>query len=358
MGHYLIKRLLLIFPTLIGIFLLNFIITQLAPGGPIEQTIARIRGAESEHTGMEFSANIDSETNALYKRYSLAKGLPADFIRDLEKQYGFDKPFWTRFWEMLKRYLSFDFGKSYYQETPVSELIKQKLPTSLTLGFGSIFCIYGLGILLGIYKSLKEGSFFDTASSTVLIFLYSLPSFLLGVFMIVLFSGGSYFDIFPLRGITSDEWDTFSIWQKVKDYFWHITLPISSIVLTNLSSLIFLTKNSFLDEMGRLYVVTARAKGLERSKILSHHIFRNASLPLVAKLPGILSHIILGSNLMIEIVFSLDGLGLLGFEAASTRDYPVMFGCLYIFTLISLVLHLIGDFIYALVDPRVSFEGL
>ncbi len=358
MTAYITKRLLLIFPTLLGVLFINFLIVQITPGGPIEQMIARMRGSTDESFSNEPSQVAQSQEAAdVYSRYTIAKGLPPEFVKNLEKQYGFDQPFLKRFWKMIKDYATFDLGNSYYREVPVIDLILSKLPTSLTLGFWSIFFIYAFSIPLGVQKALRDGSMFDVASSTVLIILYAIPSFLLGILFIIFFAGGNYFDWFPLRGLTSEDWSTLSIFHKITDYLWHIMLPISAIVLTSLASTTLLTKNSFLDEMAKPYVTTARAKGLTRKQILYKHILRNASIPLFAKFPHVFMQIILGSNLMIEIMFSLDGLGLLGFEAASNRDYPVMFGALYLFTLLSLVLHLVGDILYSLLDPRISFEA-
>lgn len=355
---YILKRILLIFPTLLGVLFINFLIVQITPGGPIEQMIAKLR-TQSEDTfpdNASLSSVAQDDNNEIYNRYTIAKGLPPEFIKDLEKQYGFDRPFGERFWKMVKDYLKFDLGKSYFREIPVSKLILAKLPVSLTLGFWSVLFIYLISIPLGIQKAVHDGSTFDIISSTALIILYAIPAFLLAVLFIIFFAGGNYFDWFPLRGLLSEEWHSFSLWHKITDYLWHITLPIAAIVLTGLAGITLLTKNSFLDEMGKQYVITARSKGLTRKQILYAHIFRNACIPLFAKFPQILMHIILGSNLLIEIMFSLDGLGLMGFEAAMNRDYPLMFGALYLFTLLSLALHLLGDLLYTVLDPRINFE--
>ncbi|MEI8320456.1 MAG: microcin C ABC transporter permease YejB [Alphaproteobacteria bacterium] len=355
---YILKRLLLIFPTLLGVLFINFLLVQMTPGGPIEQMIARTRGMADENFTSDHPQESTPQADAdLYKKYAVGKGLPPEFIRDLEKQYGFDQPFLSRFWKMMKDYMTFNLGKSYFREVPVSDLIFSKLPTSLTLGFWSIFLIYALSIPLGIRKALKDGDLFDVASSTILIILYAIPSFLVGIMFIVFFAGGNYFDWFPLRGLVSEDWESFSLFHKITDYLWHIVLPISAIVLTGLASITLLTKNSFLDEISKQYVVTARSKGLTRKQILYRHIFRNASIPLFAKFPHAFMQIILGSNLLIEIMFSLDGLGLLGFDAAYNRDYPVMFGSLYLFTLLSLFLHLVGDILYSVLDPRINFKA-
>ncbi|MFN7662276.1 MAG: microcin C ABC transporter permease YejB [Alphaproteobacteria bacterium] len=348
---YILKRLALLFPTLFFILLVNFLIVQITPGGPIDQMLAKISGmVEGAGSGELTESGEESDT------YRGARGLPQDFIVELEKQYGFDKPPVERFFLIVKNYLKFDFGHSYFRQISVGDLIKEKLPVSLSLGLWSTLLIYLISIPLGIFKAVRDGSRFDTASSIVMVFLYAIPSFLFALLLIILFAGGSYWDWFPLRGLSSDNWETLSWFEKIKDYFWHICLPIASIVICGLANLTLLTKNAFIEEIQKQYVITARSKGLDKQAILYKHVFRNAVLPLVARFPGAFITIFFSSNLLIEILFSLDGLGLLGFEAAVNRDYPVMFGTLYIFTLLSLFLHIVGDILYSLIDPRINFE--
>lgn len=348
---YILKRLAFLFPTLFFILLVNFLIVQITPGGPIDQMLAKISGmVEGGGSGELTESGEESAT------YRGARGLPQDFIVELEKQYGFDKPPVERFFLMVKNYLKFDFGHSYFRQISVGDLIKEKLPVSLSLGLWSTLLIYLISIPLGVFKAVRDGSRFDTGSSIVMVFLYAIPSFLFALLLIILFAGGSYWDWFPLRGLSSDNWETLSWFEKIKDYFWHICLPIASIVICGLANLTLLTKNAFIDEIQKQYVITARSKGLDKHAILYKHVFRNAVLPLVARFPGAFITIFFSSNLLIEILFSLDGLGLLGFEAAVNRDYPVMFGTLYIFTLLSLFLHIVGDILYSLIDPRINFE--
>lgn len=349
---YVLWRLLLIFPTLFFVLLINFLLVQITPGGPIDQIIAKASGMIE---GGISDTLIDSGTESS-STYRGARGLPQEFIAELEKQYGFDKPPMERFFLMVKSYLAFDFGQSYFRQVSVWGLIKEKLPVSLSLGFWSTLLIYLISIPFGILKATKDGSRFDTVSSVGMVFLYAIPSFLLALLLIILLAGGSYLDWFPLRGLSSDDWESLGFFQKIVDYLWHIFLPITSIVICGLASVTLLTKNSFIEEIQKQYVITARSKGLDRKAILYKHIFRNAMLPLVARFPSAFITIFFTSNLLIEIIFSLDGLGFLGFEAAVNRDYPVMFGTLYIFTLLSLFLHVAGDILYSIIDPRINFE--
>ena len=356
MFAYALRRILLLIPTLFAIILVNFVIVQAAPGGPVDQLIAqlkgtaggtldRVSGGGSEVLG---SGSGNSQTRG-------ARGLNPDFIADLNKLYGFDKPAPERFWLMLKGYLKFDFGNSFYLGQPVIKLIVDKLPVSISLGLWTTLLTYLISIPLGIRKAVRDGSAFDIWSSAVVIVGYAIPGFLFAVLLIVLFAGGSYLSWFPLRGLTSDDWESFSWAHRIADYFWHITLPVLSLVISGFASLTMLTKNCFLEEINKQYVVTARAKGLSEHRVLYGHVFRNAMLLVIAGFPAAFIGILFTGALLVEVIFSLDGLGLLGFQAAIGRDYPIMFGTLYIYTLIGLVLKLVSDLSYMLVDPRIDF---
>lgn len=354
MKNYIIKRLLLIPITLFGILLINFAIIQLAPGGPVEYMLAQYKGMHTSATG-----NINSGIpNANEQKYQGAKGVPSDLVKELEKQFGFDKPVHVRFIKMIKDYISFDFGKSYYKDKTVIELIKERLPISISLGLWSTILIYLIAIPLGIKKAKEDGEQFDIISSFIIFIGSAIPVFLFAVLLIVLFAGGTYFNIFPLKGLTSDGWENFSLFHKIIDYFWHITLPTVCIVIGGVASLTMLTKNSFIDELSKQYVLTARAKGIPENKILYKHVFRNAMMIIIAGIPSLLIKILFTGSLLIEIIFSLNGMGLLGYEAIMTRDYPVVFGTLYIFALLGLILKLISDITYSLVDPRVNFDKI
>lgn len=354
MQKYIIKRLLLIPITLFGILLINFAIIQLAPGGPVEYMLAQYKGINTSTTG-----NINSGMpNLNEQKYQGAKGVPDDLVKELEKQFGFDKPVHERFIKMLKDYASFDLGKSYYKNKTVFELIKERLPVSISLGLWSTLIIYLIAIPLGIKKAKKDGEQFDIITSTLIFIGSAIPVFLFAVLLIVLFAGGTYFQIFPLKGLTSDNWETFTLWHKITDYLWHITLPIICLVIGGLASLTMLTKNSFLDELSKQYVLTARAKGLSENCILYHHVFRNAMMIVIAGIPALLMKILFTGSLLIEIIFSLNGMGLLGYEAIMSRDYPIVFGTLYIFALLGLILKLVSDLTYSLVDPRINFEKI
>ncbi len=363
MLDYILRRLLLIIPTLFGIMAVNFVIVQAAPGGPVEQIIAKIKHADMDATsrisGAGFEVGGVRPTNAVQESaantYRGAQGIDPAIIKDIEKMYGFDKPPLERFFMMIKNYLRFDFGKSYFRDQPVVDLIFEKLPVSISLGLWTTLLVYLVSIPLGIVKAVRDGSRFDVWSSTVIIIGYAIPSFLFAILLIILFAGGSYWHIFPLRGLVSDNWNELSLWHKIADYFWHMMLPIISMVAGGFASLTMLTKNSFLEEINKQYVVTARAKGLSERQVLINHVFRNAMLIVIAGFPSAFISILFRSALIIEIIFSLDGLGLLGFESAINRDYPVMFASLYIFTLVGLVFNLIGDMVYVLVDPRIDF---
>lgn len=367
MGSYIFKRLLLIIPTLLGIITINYLIVQLAPGGPIEQMIAKILGTavsatarlEGEWSTDPLSQNLNmdlTEDKALYDKYKGARGLDPEFIKELEHLYGFDKPVHERLFLMLKSYLTFDFGNSYFKGRPVWGLIKEKLPVSISLGIWTTLLVYFLSIPLGIAKAVRDGTKFDIFSSLLIVIGYAIPSFMLALLLIVLFAGGSFWDVFPLRGIISDNWSTLSWPQKITDYLWHMVLPVSAMLVGGFASLTLLTKNSFLEEIRKQYVITACAKGCSQNQILYRHVFRNAMLIVIAGMPAALIHIFFTSSLLIEVIFSLDGLGLLGFESAISRDYPVMFGTLYIYTLIGLLLNLTGDVTYTFVDPRIDFS--
>ncbi|KXS52281.1 MAG: microcin C transport system permease protein [Marinobacter sp. T13-3] len=358
MGIYILRRLALIIPTLVGIMLLNFIIVQAAPGGPVEQLIAEMEGhggsALARAAGGDASGEVASASSGDTRG---SRGLPPELLAEIEKMYGFDKPAPERFLKMLKDYATFDFGDSFFRDRSVVELILDKMPVSISLGLWSTLVIYLISIPLGIRKAVHDGSRFDVWTSSAIVVGYAIPGFLFAILLIVLFAGGSYFDWFPLRGLTSSNFEELIWYQKVTDYFWHLALPVTANVIGGFATLTLLTKNSFLDEIGKQYVVTARAKGLEEKQVLYGHVFRNAMLIVIASLPGVLVSLFFTGSLLIEVIFSLDGLGLLGFEAALNRDYPVIFGTLFIFTLMGLVLKLISDITYVLVDPRIDFES-
>jgi microcin C transport system permease protein len=363
---YLLRRLLLVIPTLFGIMVINFVIVQAAPGGPVEQTIARIKGEAMEATarvggtgGGEGGAGIAARTPAgdtTLSKYRGARGLDPALIREIEKLYGFDKPADERFLLMMGNYLRFDFGKSFYRDRTVVDLILEKMPVSISLGLWTTLFIYLISIPLGIAKAVRDGSRFDVWTSAVIIVGYAIPGFLFAILLVVLFAGGSFLDWFPLRGLVSENWSELSWPERIADYFWHITLPVLALVISGFAGLTMLTKNSFLEEINKQYVVTARAKGLSLRRVLYGHVFRNAMLIVIAGFPGAFVSILFTGALLIEVIFSLDGLGLLGFEAAINRDYPVMFGTLFFFTLLGLLIKIVSDFTYVLVDPRIDFE--
>lgn len=357
MHQYILKRLLLIIPTLIGIMTLNFFIVQVAPGGPVEQAIAKYQGIESDGASRIVSS-VDSEISKSNKsKYRGAQGVDPEYIQALEKLYGFDKPLSERYFSMLWRYIRFDFGDSFYRDKSVIDLIYEKMPVSISLGLWTTLLAYLISIPLGIKKATRHGSQFDVWTSTIVTIGYAIPAFIFAIMLVVLFAGGSYFSWFPLRGLTSDNFEQLSWFGQIKDYFWHLTLPIIASVLASFATLTMLTKNSFLDEINKQYVITARAKGCSKNRVLYGHIFRNAMLLVLAGLPAVLVGIFFTGSMLIEVIFSLDGLGLLSFEAVINRDYPVIFGSLYIFTLVGLVLKLISDITYTLIDPRITFEG-
>ena len=342
-------------PTLLGIMLINFALIQFVPGGPIEQIISQIE--EGGSATDRFAGGADSPSFSENSKYEGARGLPEDFIKDLEKQFGFDMPGHERFLLMLKNYLKFDFGESYFRSIDVLDLILEKMPVSITLGLWSTLIAYLISILLGVRKAVRDGSRFDTITSAAIIVAYAIPGFLFAILLLVLFAGGSYFQWFPLRGLTSEGFENLSLLGKILDYAWHITLPVIAATIASFATLTLLTKNSFLDEIKKQYVITARSKGLSENNVFFGHVFRNAMLIIIAGFPGAFIAIFFGSSLIIEIVFSLDGLGRLGFEAALNRDYPVLFGTLYIFGIMGLLVGLISDLMYAFVDPRIDFES-
>ncbi|HEV8029482.1 MAG TPA: microcin C ABC transporter permease YejB [Stellaceae bacterium] len=355
---YAIRRILLMIPTLFAIMVVNFVIVQAAPGGPVQQMIAKLKGNDISATERisGTGGELKNAPSSGESQYRGARGLDPAFIRQLEKQYGFDKPPLDRFVMMMKNYLTFDFGNSFFQDRSVVSLIRDKLPVSISIGLWTTLITYLVSIPLGIRKAVRDGSRFDVWSSAVIIVGYAVPSFLFAVLLIVLFAGGSYFSIFPLRGLVSDNWASFDWPHKILDYFWHIALPIIALVIGGFATLTMLTKNCFLDEVNKQYVLTARAKGLRERRVLYGHVFRNAMLLVVAGFPAAFIGILFTGSLLIEVIFSLDGLGLLGFDAAINRDYPIMFATLYVFTLIGLALKLISDLTYMLIDPRIDFE--
>ena len=364
MLSYIIRRLLLMIPTLFGILVINFLIVQFAPGGPVEQTIARIRGTAVDATARFGGGGLESmssqgqfDSSDVHSKYRGSQGLDPELIKEIEKLYGFDKPAHERFVKMLGQYITFDLGKSFYKDKTVGELILDKLPVSLSLGLWTTLLIYLISIPLGIKKAIRDGSKFDMWSSAIVVVGYAIPAFIFAVMLIIIFAGGSYLDWFPLRNLVSDNWSEMTWPNKIADYFWHITLPIFAMVIGGFASLTILTKNSILEEINKQYVMTARAKGLTQKAALYKHVFRNAMLVIVAGFPHAIAHIFFTGSVLIEVIFSLDGLGLLGFESALNRDYPVVFGTLFVFTLIGLGLNLLGDILYVVVDPRIDFEA-
>lgn len=351
---YIVRRLLLIIPTLFGILLINFIIIQAAPGGPVEQMIAKLEGFDGATSRI---AGGGAEVSVAGSNYRGAQGLDPELVAEIERMYGFDKSAPERFWLMLKSYAQLDFGSSFFRDAEVIDLIIEKMPVSISLGLWSTLIMYLVSIPLGIAKATRHGSAFDVWTSSMIIVGYAIPAFLFAILLIVLFAGGSYWDWFPLRGLTSNNFDELSFTGKLLDYFWHLALPVTALVIGNFATLTLLTKNSFLDEINKQYVVTARAKGLSNNRVLYGHVFRNAMLIIIAGFPAAFIGIFFTGSLLIEVIFSLDGLGLMSFEAAINRDYPVVFGTLFIFTLLGLVVKLIGDITYTLVDPRIDFES-
>ncbi|MBA5776106.1 microcin C ABC transporter permease YejB [Stappia sp. F7233] len=368
MGAYILRRLLLIIPTLVGIMAINFAIIQFAPGGPVERVIAQLQGTDVSATarisggsGSDLGAGSGQQDfsagQGVTSKYRGAQGLDPEFVKDLERQFGFDKPPLERFGKMLLDYASFDFGESYFRDIAVIDLIVEKMPVSISLGLWMTLISYTVSIPLGIRKAVKDGSSFDVWTSAVIVVGYAIPGFLFAVLLIVLFAGGSFLDWFPLRGLTSDNWEQLSWPARIVDYFWHLVLPLSAMVLSAFATTTLLTKNSFLDEIRKQYVQTARAKGLTERQVLYGHVFRNAMLIVIAGFPGAFISSFFAGSLLIETIFSLDGLGLLGFESVINRDYAVVFATLYIFSLMGLLVNLISDLTYTWIDPRIDFES-
>ena len=359
---YALRRLLLIVPTLLGILALNFAIVQVAPGGPVETMIARLQGTGGDPTarvsgdrGGDVAPARGAPDSGGPSRYRGARGLDPRLIQELEKLYGFDQPAHVRFWKMLKSYAVFDFGQSFFRDRPVLGLMIEKMPVSISLGLWSTLIIYLVSIPLGVAKAVRDGSPFDVWTSTAVIVGYAIPGFLFAILLIVVFAGGSYLAWFPLRGLVSANWSELSWPARILDYAWHMVLPVTALVIGGFASLTMLTKNSFLEELGKQYVVTAKAKGLARRRVLYGHVFRNAMLIVIAGFPAAFIGILFTGALLIEVIFSLDGLGLLGFEAAVNRDYPIMFGTLYLYTLVGLLLNVVSDLAYVAIDPRIDF---
>jgi microcin C transport system permease protein len=365
MGAYILNRSLLMIPTLIGIMLMTFAVIQFVPGGPVEQVIAKMQGNDTDSTG-RISGNTGNEAggnqqampggDSVNVKYRGAQGLDPEFIKSLEKQFGFDKPAPERFLLMMKDYFTFNFGQSYFRDRSVLSLIGEKLPVSISLGLWLTLIQYLVSIPLGIRKAVKDGSTFDVWTSGVIIIGYAIPSFIFAIMLIVVFAGGSYFSWFPLRGLTSDNFEQMSFFGKMADYAWHLTLPLFAMAIGSFATMTMLTKNSFLDEIRKQYVTTARAKGLSERQVLYGHVFRNAMLLVIAGFPGAFIGAFFASSLLIETIFSLDGLGYLFFKATLDRDYPIVFASLYIFTLMGLVVQLISDLTYTWIDPRIDFE--
>jgi microcin C transport system permease protein len=365
-ASYILRRILLMIPTLLGIMVLNFVIIQAAPGGPVEQILAQLQGKGGSVTA-RFSGGsgetgggatrVTTQRGAVESKYRGAQGLDPQLIKDLERQFGFDKPAPERFFLMMSRYLRFDFGESFFRSRSVIRLVVDRLPVSISLGLWTTLLTYLISIPLGVAKAVRDGSRFDVWTSAVVIIGNAIPSFLFAILLIVLFAGGSYWQWFPLRGLVSDNWSDLDLWHKLTDYLWHIALPVLSMVIGGFAGLTLLTKNSFLDQIGQQYVLTARAKGLSERRVLYGHVFRNAMLIVIAGFPAAFIGVLFSGSLLIEVIFSLDGMGLLGFEAALGRDYPVMFGTLWVLGLLGLLVGLLGDLMYMLVDPRIDFEA-
>ena len=357
MSAYILRRLLLILPTLLGIMIINFTLVQFVPGGPVEQMIAQMQGQGDVFEGFAGAGEDAGASSAEeLEGYAGARGLPPEFIEELEAQFGLDEPPLERFFGMLWDYMRLDFGESYFRKIGVTELILEKMPVSISLGLWSTLIAYLVSIPLGIRKAVKDGTPFDHWTSGAIIVAYAIPGFLFAILLLVLLAGGSYLQIFPLRGLTSENWEELSLIGKIADYFWHIALPVAASTISAFATLTLLTKNSFLDEIKKQYVITARAKGASERRVLYGHVFRNAMLIVIAGFPAVFIGVFFTGSLIIETIFSLDGLGRLGFEAAVARDYPVIFGTLFIFGLIGLIVGIVSDLMYVAVDPRIDFE--
>ena len=351
MASYLAKRLLLILPTLFGILVINFVIVQFAPGGPVDQVLAQAAGLGASSTSAISSGSATGSTG------TTTSGLDPALVKRIEAQFGFDKPAHERFLQMMASYATLDLGNSYFQDRPVVDLIVERLPVSISLGLWSLLAIYAISIPLGIAKAMRDGSRFDVITSGIVFTAYAIPGFLFAILLIVVFAGGSYLDWFPMRGLMSDNFQELSTTAKIGDYFWHLALPLTALTIGGFATLTMLTKNSFLEELNKQYVITARAKRLSTRRVLYGHVFRNAMLIVIAGFPAAFVGILFTGSLLIEVIFSLDGIGLLGYEAVVKRDYPILFGRLFVFTLLGLVMQLVGDLVYALVDPRIDFEA-
>jgi microcin C transport system permease protein len=362
---YIVRRLGLIVPTLFGILVLNFVIVQFAPGGPVDQLVAQLTGAETDATarisGVQRevgAAQAPGQTGSRQGEgaYRGRRGLDPQLVEELNRLYGFDKPAHERFFQMVVNYVQFDFGTSFFRDTRVVDLVIEKLPVSISLGLWSTLIIYLISIPLGVAKAVRDGTRFDFWTSSAIIFGYSIPGFMFAVLLIVIFAGGSYLDWFPLRGLVSNNWEELSWPARIADYFWHLALPLTAIVIGGFATLTMLTKNMFIEEIGKQYVITARAKGLSERRVLYGHVFRNAMLIPIASVPELLIDILFTGALLVEIIFSLDGIGLLSYESVINRDYPVVFATLFVFSLLGLLINLIRDVAYVLVDPRITFE--
>jgi microcin C transport system permease protein len=363
---YIVRRLLLIVPTLFGIMVINFFIIQTAPGGPVEKLIAQVRGSRVRATERISGSGGEAEQaqpsgaeagDRITGRYRGAQGLDPDLIHQIERLYGFDKPLWKRFVIMMGNYARFNFGDSFFRDRKVLDLVLDKMPVSITIGLWTTFLVYLISIPLGIRKAVQDGTPFDVGTSFVVTVAYAIPEFLFAILLIILFAGGSYLKLFPLRGLVSEDWGLFPWYMKILDYLWHIILPVTASVIGGFAGLTMFTKNSFLEEINKQYVMTARAKGLAGNRILFGHVFRNAMLIVIAGFPSAFISSLFTGTVLIEVIFSLDGLGLLGFESALNRDYPVVFGTLFVFSLLGLVLNLVGDLMYMFIDPRIDFES-
>lgn len=354
MGRYIIKRLLLIVPTLVGIVAINFLLVQLAPGGPVDQAIAQVTGlATSSTMSVSSAGTLGPPAQA---GYTASSGLDPEIIKEIEKQFGFDKPPLERFFMMMSNYLLFDFGDSYFQDRPVADIVLERLPVTMSLGLWTILIVYLVSIPLGIRKALLDGERFDVWSSGLIFFANAVPAFLFAIILLVGFAGGSYLSWFPMRGLQSEGADQLGFFSYVLDYLWHLILPVTALTLGGFATLTMLTKNSFLEELSKQFVLTARSKGLTEIRVLYGHVFRNAMLIVIAGFPGAFIAVLYTGSMLIEVIFSLEGMGLLGYDAIVKRDYPVLFATLYVFTLVGLLMQLIGDMIYVLVDPRIDFE--
>ena len=355
MGRYVLRRLLLILPTLFGIMVINFVIVQFAPGGPVEQAIVQAQGLDISTTASVSAASSMGPSSQ--SSYTGSEGLNPEFVARMQKTFGFDKPPHERFFLMLWNYVRLDFGESYFQNRPVFDLVVERLPISVSLGFWSLVLIYGVSIPLGMAKAIRDGTAFDVWSSAIVFVAYAIPGFLVAVMLIILFAGGTYLDWFPMRDMFSEHFDDLTFFGKVCDYLWHLALPLTALTIGGFATLTMLTKNSFLEEISKQFVLTARSKGLTERRVMFGHVFRNAILIVIAGFPAAFVGLLFTGALLIEVIFSIDGIGLLGYEAVVKRDYPILFGTLFVFTLIGLVMQLIGDIVYTFVDPRIDFEA-